>query len=83
MNDYRSALDRDEDLQRAKEGIQRAQKLQKQAKKRDYYKILGVRRSASKKEINKVWKIMFIDKFAHHNSGWIFFFVRKNICKMQ
>lgn len=74
MNDYRSALDRDEDLQRAKEGIQRAQKLQKQAKKRDYYKILGVRRSASKKEINKVWKIMLIDKFAHHNSGWIFFF---------
>ena len=73
MNDYRSALDRDEDLQRAKEGIQRAQKLQKQAKKRDYYKILGVRRSASKKEINKVWKIILIDKFAYHNSGWIFF----------
>jgi len=56
VNDYRSALDRDEDLQRAKEGIQRAQKLQKQAKKRDYYKILGVRRSASKKEINKAYK---------------------------
>jgi len=56
VNDYRSALERDEDFQRAKEGIQRAQKLQKQAKKRDYYKILGVRRSASKKEINKAYK---------------------------
>jgi len=56
VNDYRSALDREEDFQRAKEGIQRAQKLQKQAKKRDYYKILGVKRSASKKEINKAYK---------------------------
>ena len=54
MNDFRSALERDEDFQRAKEGMQRAQKLQKQAKKRDYYKILGVKRSANKKEINKV-----------------------------
>ena len=54
VNDYRAALEIDEDFQRAKEGIQRAQKLQKTAKKRDYYKILGVKRSASKKEINKV-----------------------------
>lgn len=56
VNDYRSALERDEDFQRAKEGMQRAQKLEKQAKKRDYYKILGVKRSASKKEINKAYK---------------------------
>ena len=54
VNDYRSALEKEEDFQRAKEGMQRAQKLQKQASKRDYYKILGVKRSASKKEINKV-----------------------------
>ncbi len=53
MKDYRSALDKDEDFSRAKEGIQKAQKLEKQAKKRDYYKILGVKRTASKKEINK------------------------------
>ena len=50
MKDYRSALDKDEDFSRAKEGIQKAQKLEKQAKKRDYYKILGVKRTASKKE---------------------------------
>jgi len=56
VNDFRSALERDEDFQRAKEGMQRAQKLQKQAKKRDYYKILGVKRSANKKEINKAYK---------------------------
>jgi len=56
VNDFRSALERDEEFQRAKEGIQKAQKLQKQAKKRDYYKILGVKRSASKREINKAYK---------------------------
>ena len=54
MKDYRSALDKDEDFQRAKEGMARAQKLEKQAAKRDYYRILGVKRSATKKEINKV-----------------------------
>ncbi len=54
MKDFRAALDKDEDFSRAKEGIQKAQKLEKQAKKRDYYKILGVKRTASKKEINKV-----------------------------
>ena len=37
----------------------KAQKLQKQAGKRDYYKILGVKRSATKKEINKVNKYVF------------------------
>jgi len=56
VNDFRSALERDEEFQRAKEGIQKAQKLQKQAKKRDYYKILGVKRSASKREISKAYK---------------------------
>jgi len=56
VKDYRSALDKDEDFQRAKEGMARAQKLEKQAAKRDYYKILGVKRSATKKEINKAYK---------------------------
>lgn len=56
VNEFRAALERDEGFQRAKEGMQRAQKLQKQAKKRDYYKILGVRRNANKKEINKAYK---------------------------
>lgn len=56
VKDFRSALDKDEDFSRAKEGIQKAQKLEKQAKKRDYYKILGVKRTASKKEINKAYK---------------------------
>ena len=53
MNDFRKALELDENFQRAKEGLERAQKRQKQAQKRDYYKILGVKRNARKNEINK------------------------------
>ena len=56
VSDYRKALDLDEDFQRAKEGMQTAQKRQKQASKRDYYKILGVKRNAGKKEINKAYR---------------------------
>lgn len=41
---YKEALELDEGLQRAKDGLSRAQKLQKQSEQRDYYKILGVKR---------------------------------------
>merc|ERR1711953_1072876 len=67
LNDYRAALERDEGFSRAKEGMAKAQKLQKQAGKRDYYKILGVKRTASKKEISKAYKKLALqwhpDKF--------------------
>lgn len=56
VNDYRKALELDENFQRAKEGLDRSQKRQKQASKRDYYKILGVKRNARKKEINKAYR---------------------------
>src|SRR5699024_10535134 len=41
---------------RAKEGFNKAERLKKQSKKRDYYKILNVSRSASKKEIVKAYR---------------------------
>jgi len=67
INDFRTALEKDEGFTRAKEGLAKAQKLQKQAGKRDYYKILGVKRSATKKEISKAYKKLAIqwhpDKF--------------------
>merc|ERR1719245_857367 len=56
VNDYRRALELDENFQRAKEGIETAKKRQKLASKRDYYKILGVSRNAKKKEINKAYR---------------------------
>ena len=56
VNDYRRALELDENFGRAKDGMATAQKRQKQASKRDYYKILGVRRNAGKKEISKAYR---------------------------
>lgn len=49
-----------EDSNRIHEGIKRVQKLIKQAKKRDYYKILGVRRSANKPEVLKAYRKLAI-----------------------
>ncbi|KAF2360314.1 Tetratricopeptide repeat [Trinorchestia longiramus] len=56
IEDYQNALKIDENFQRAQEGMQRVQKLKKQAGRRDYYKILGVKRSATKREITKAYR---------------------------
>lgn len=72
IRSYQDALEIDENLQKAKEGIERAKRLQKQAEKRDYYKILGVTRSASKQEIVKAYRKMaqkwHPDNFAQNES---------------
>lgn len=46
----------DNNSQRAEEGIKKAKKLAQQRKKRDYYKILGVKRNASKKDILRAYR---------------------------
>uniref|UniRef100_A0A914ZDT6 J domain-containing protein n=1 Tax=Panagrolaimus superbus TaxID=310955 RepID=A0A914ZDT6_9BILA len=56
IDDFQKALTAHDGNRRAKEGLQRAQKLLKQSKKRDYYKILGVRRNANKQQINKAYR---------------------------
>uniref|UniRef100_A0A1I7XUX8 J domain-containing protein n=1 Tax=Heterorhabditis bacteriophora TaxID=37862 RepID=A0A1I7XUX8_HETBA len=55
IEDYQTAHQAHEDSRRAREGLERAQKLKKQAGRRDYYKILGVKRNANKREIKKAY----------------------------
>lgn len=58
IRDFRQALDIDQHYEKAKEGLQKAERLQKNAERRDYYKILGVKKTASKKEIVKAYRKM-------------------------
>lgn len=44
VEDYQEAREFDGDSNDIKEGLDRAQRLLKQSRKRDYYKILGVSR---------------------------------------
>lgn len=72
VRSYQEAVEIDQNLQRAKEGIERARRLQKQSEKRDYYKILGVTRSATKQEVVKAYRKMaqkwHPDNFANNES---------------
>uniref|UniRef100_A0A667YKN0 DnaJ (Hsp40) homolog, subfamily C, member 3b n=1 Tax=Myripristis murdjan TaxID=586833 RepID=A0A667YKN0_9TELE len=56
VEDYQEAREFDSDSNEIREGLERAQKLLKISRKRDYYKILGVNRSASKQEIIKAYR---------------------------
>uniref|UniRef100_A0A665V8W3 DnaJ homolog subfamily C member 3-like n=1 Tax=Echeneis naucrates TaxID=173247 RepID=A0A665V8W3_ECHNA len=56
VEDYQEAREFDSDSNDIKEGLDRAQKLLKISRKRDYYKILGVSRSANKQEIIKAYR---------------------------
>ncbi|KAL6118523.1 uncharacterized protein ACO6RY_03311 [Pungitius sinensis] len=58
VEDYLEAKEFDSDGERSdlKEGLERAQKMLKVSRKRDYYKILGVGRSANKQEIIKAYR---------------------------
>lgn len=58
IRDYQEALEFDSNFHRAKEGLQKAQKLQKQSERRDYYKILGVSKKATKQEVIKAYRKM-------------------------
>lgn len=56
QGDFSKVLQLDNRHQGASEGLNRAKKLEKQAKAKDYYKILGVARDASAKEIRKAYR---------------------------
>lgn len=67
--DYQKAKNINEHLHKVQEGFERAQKLQKQSKKRDYYKILGLKRSATKKEIMKSYRKLAVQWHPDHYEG--------------
>uniref|UniRef100_A0A8C6LUD9 DnaJ homolog subfamily C member 3 n=1 Tax=Nothobranchius furzeri TaxID=105023 RepID=A0A8C6LUD9_NOTFU len=56
IRDYETAAKHSENDHQIKEGLEKAQRLLKQSQKRDYYKILGVKRTAQKKEIIKAYR---------------------------
>ncbi|XP_078118092.1 dnaJ homolog subfamily C [Sander vitreus] len=56
IKDYETAAKHSENDRQIKEGLEKAQRLLKQSQKRDYYKILGVKRTAQKKEIIKAYR---------------------------
>lgn len=53
--DFQQAANMDENSC-GPEGLKRAQRMEKQSQKRDYYKILGVKRTAQKREILKAYR---------------------------
>uniref|UniRef100_A0A7N8XDK9 DnaJ homolog subfamily C member 3 n=1 Tax=Mastacembelus armatus TaxID=205130 RepID=A0A7N8XDK9_9TELE len=56
IRDFETAAKHSENDRQIKEGMERAQRLLKQSRKKDYYKILGVKRTAQKKEIIKAYR---------------------------
>ncbi|XP_075703428.1 dnaJ homolog subfamily C member 3-like [Rhinoderma darwinii] len=56
VEDFQQAKELDGDNEEINQGLERAQKLLKQSRKRDYYKILGVKRNANKQEVIKAYR---------------------------
>ncbi|XP_054887410.1 dnaJ homolog subfamily C member 3a isoform X1 [Poeciliopsis prolifica] len=56
IKDYETAAKHNENDHEIKEGLEKAQRLLKQSQRRDYYKILGVKRTAQKKEIIRAYR---------------------------
>ncbi|VVC43471.1 Hypothetical protein CINCED_3A002461 [Cinara cedri] len=56
IRDFEHALQINQEHRQASEGLKKAKQLQKQAERKDYYKILNVKRTATKQEIIKAYR---------------------------
>ncbi|XP_066603590.1 dnaJ homolog subfamily C member 3 [Prorops nasuta] len=56
IREFKEALNIDPNFSRAKQGLQKAEQRQKLSESRDYYKILNVPRTATKREIIKAYR---------------------------
>lgn len=56
IREYKDALEIEPNMHRAKQGLKKAQQRQKLSETRDYYKILGVSKNASKRDIVKAYR---------------------------
>ncbi|KAI8740147.1 dnaJ subfamily C member 3 isoform X2 [Biomphalaria glabrata] len=69
IRELQGAQEVDQNNRRVQEALNKAQKLQKQSKKRDYYKILKVKRNASKKEILKAYRKLAVQWHPDKHEG--------------
>jgi DnaJ family protein C protein 3 len=56
VDDYKRAQEVNNDIKRVQDGLNRAERLLKKTQKRDYYKLLGVKKNANKREIVKAYR---------------------------
>jgi DnaJ homolog subfamily C member 3 len=69
IQDYQKVLEAERGHHRAKKGMSKAQQLIKNSQRRDYYKILGVARSASKHDILKAYRKLAAEWHPDHYKG--------------
>lgn len=69
IKDFQAAKNINGDFRRAQEGLDKSQKLMKQSKKRDYYKILGLKRNASKRDVLKTYRRLAVKWHPDHYKG--------------
>lgn len=69
VNDYQKAKSINENLNKVQEGLDRAQRLLKQSQKRDYYKILKIKRNAGKRDILKAYRKLAVKWHPDHYTG--------------